>query len=356
MTRPSFPFDPRRTHALAFPPSLPTPLPPQPYLQPGDGPIVLVLAPTRELALQIKVECDKFGASSEIKNTVVYGGVPKSTQTHTLRRGVEIVIATPGRLIDHLEMGSTNLKRVTYLVLDEADRMLDMGFEPQIKSIVSQIRPDRQTLMWSATWPKEVQAISREFQKDAYQVHVGSLDLQANKNITQHVEVVSDGEKWQRLLHHMRDFNNGERVLIFVETKKGCDMLCRSLRNERFPCAAMHGDKTQQERDQTMVEFRNGRSPILIATDVAARGLDVKDVRCVVNFDMPNNIEDYVHRIGRTGRAGAKGTAFSFVTDKASKMVRELITILRDANQEVPAQLQSMGGGHHGGGHSRYHR
>ena len=138
--------------------------PNQPYLQPGDGPIVLVVAPTRELAVQIKVECDKFGRSSEIKNTVVYGGVPKSTQIRDLRNGVEICIATPGRLMDHLEAGNTNLRRVTYLVLDEADRMLDMGFEPQIRKIVGQIRPDRQTLLWSATWPREVQQISRDFQ------------------------------------------------------------------------------------------------------------------------------------------------------------------------------------------------
>ena len=135
--------------------------------------------------MQIKVECDKFGASSEVKNTVVYGGVPKRTQVYDLKQGVEIVIATPGRLIDHLEAGVTNLRRVTYLVLDEADRMLDMGFEPQIRKIVSQIRPDRQTLLWSATWPKEVQQLARDFQQDPYQVHVGSLDLRANENIKQ---------------------------------------------------------------------------------------------------------------------------------------------------------------------------
>jgi ATP-dependent RNA helicase DDX5/DBP2 len=255
---------------------------------------VLVLAPTRELALQIKVECDKFGASSEIKNTVIYGGVPKRPQQEQLRRGVEICIATPGRLIDMLEGNSTNLRRVTYLVLDEADRMLDMGFEPQMKSIVSQIRPDRQTLMWSATWPKEVQAISREFQKDAYQVHVGSMDLQANKNITQIVEVVTDGEKWSRLQHHLKDTQPGDRVLIFVETKKGADMLCRSLGSSKFFASAMHGDKSQGERDQALLDFRSGRNPIMVATDVAARGLDVKDVRVVVNFDMPNNIEECV--------------------------------------------------------------
>jgi len=256
---------------------------------------VLVLAPTRELALQIKVECDKFGASSEIKNTVIYGGVPKRPQMEQLKRGVEICIATPGRLIDMLESNATNLRRVTYLVLDEADRMLDMGFEPQMKSIVSQIRPDRQTLMWSATWPKEVQSISREFQKDAYQVHVGSMDLQANKNITQIVEVVTDGDKWQRLQHHLKDTQPSDRVLIFVETKKGADMLTRSLNSSKYPASAMHGDKSQGERDQALLDFRSGRSPIMVATDVAARGLDVKDVRVVVNFDMPNNIEEYVH-------------------------------------------------------------
>ena len=312
-----------------------------------------MLAPTRELALQIKVECDKFGGSSEIKNTVVYGGVPKSMQTSDLRRGVEIVIATPGRLMDHLEMKTTNLRRVTYLVMDEADRMLDMGFEPQIRKIVSQIRPDRQTLMWSATWPKEVQQISREFQMDAYQVHVGSLELQANKAIQQIVEVVQDFAKWERLLFHMKNFNDGSRVLIFVETKRGADQLCSSLYKERFPVGAMHGDKSQQERDSCLKDFRSGRTPIMIATDVAARGLDVKDVRIVINFDMPNNIEDYVHRIGRTGRAGAKGIAVSFFTDKNSKMTRDLVKILEEANQEVPPELNGMGGGG-GGGHSRY--
>lgn len=306
------------------------------------------------MALQIKVECDKFGASSQVKNTVVYGGVPKHSQIRDLRSGKEIVIATPGRLIDHLEQSNTNLRRVTYLVMDEADRMLDMGFEPQIRSIVSQIRPDRQTLMWSATWPKEVQAISREFQKDAYQVHVGSMDLQANKNITQVVEVLNDNTKWERLQYHLRGIAEGSRVLIFVETKKGADMLTRSLRAIGIHAGAMHGDKSQQERDQTLAEFRSGRSPMLIATDVAARGLDVKDVRVVINFDMPNNIEDYVHRIGRTGRAGAKGIAVSFFTEKASKMAKELVVILREAGQDVPPELQSMGGGHGGGGHSRY--
>jgi len=326
----------------------------QPYLQRGDGPIVLVVAPTRELAMQIKQECDKFGASSEIKNTVVYGGVPKHTQTRDLRNGVEIVIATPGRLIDHLELGATNLRRVTYLVLDEADRMLDMGFEPQIRKIVSQIRPDRQTLMWSATWPKEVQRMASDFLHDAYEVHVGSMELRANTMITQVVEMVTDYEKYPRLQHHLRSIERNDKAIVFVETKKGCDQLTRSLRGEGFPCRCIHGDKSQQERDETLAEFKANKIPILIATDVAARGLDVKDIAVVVNFDMPNNIEDYIHRIGRTGRAGATGTAVSFFTDKSSKMAKELAHILREAKQEVPPALANISQGSYGGGNSRY--
>ena len=250
------------------------------------------------------------------------------------------MIATPGRLIDHLESNATNLRRVTYLVLDEADRMLDMGFEPQIRKIVSQIRPDRQTLMWSATWPKEVQALSRDFLHDPYQVTVGSLDLRANIMIRQIVEVVTDYEKYGRLTVQLRDFNDGSRVLIFVETKKGCDQLTRSLRMEGYPVRCIHGDKSQQDRDEALQDFRDGKAPILVATDVAARGLDVKDVRIVINFDMPGSIEDYIHRIGRTGRAGAKGLAVSFFTEKSSKMASALVGILHEAKQEVPPKLE----------------
>jgi len=327
----------------------------QPYLQPGDGPIVLVIAPTRELAVQIKQECDKFGASSEIKNTCVYGGVPKTTQVRDLRNGVEIIIATPGRLIDHLESGTTNLRRVTYLVLDEADRMLDMGFEPQIRNIVSQIRPDRQTLMWSATWPKEVQSLARDFLQDPYQVHVGSLDLRANVNIEQIVECMSDFDKYPRLLNHLRRFNDGSRVMIFVETKKGCDQLAHSLRGEGFPVRAIHGNKSQQDRDSTLADFKHGRVAMLVATDVAARGLDVKDVGVVFNFDMAKTIEDYIHRIGRTGRAGAKGTAISFFTEKTARLARELVQIMREAKQHVSPELEALAGSSGKGGSGKYY-
>lgn len=250
--------------------------------------------------MQIKEECDKFGASSEIKNTVVYGGVKKFTQVRDLKSGVEIVIATPGRLIDHLEEGNTNLKRVTYLVLDEADRMLDMGFEPQLRKIVSQIRPDRQVLFWSATWPKEVQALANDYLGEYYQVTVGSLDLSANKDVTQLIEVCSDRDKYRRLTDILRkNWSPQDRVLIFVETKKGADMLTRSLRADGFQARAMHGDKSQTERDWALKEFKDMQSTLLVATDVAARGLDVDDIRIVVNFDFPKEVESYIHRVGK---------------------------------------------------------
>lgn len=296
------------------------------------------------MAVQIKEECDKFGASSEIKNTVLYGGVPKAKQVAALRAGVEIVIATPGRLIDHLEQNNTNLKRVTYLVLDEADRMLDMGFEVQLRKIVSQIRPDRQVLMWSATWPPAVQNLARDYLDDYYQVTVGSLDLTGNKDVTQVVEVCSDQEKYGRLIKYLREnLNSKDRVLVFVETKKGCDMLCRSLKADGFQARAMHGDKSQEDRDFTLQQFKSRQATLLIATDVAARGLDVDDIRMVVNFDFPKEMDTYIHRIGRTGRAGKKGTAVSFfVAEKNGRCARELIEILNRTKQHVSTELQSL--------------
>lgn len=243
----------------------------QPRLAQGDGPIVLVLAPTRELAVQIQEEAVKFG--SRIRSTCIYGGAPKGPQIRDLKKGVEIVIATPGRLIDLLEAQHTNLKRVTYLVLDEADRMLDMGFEPQIRKIVSQIRPDRQTLYWSATWPKEVEALARQFLRNPYKVIIGSTELKANQSIRQIIEIVTDVEKYNRLIRLLKELMDGSRILIFVETKKGCDQVTRQLRMDGWPALSIHGDKSQDERDWVLADFRSGRNPIMIATDVAARGL-----------------------------------------------------------------------------------
>ncbi|KAH7528408.1 hypothetical protein FEM48_Zijuj05G0069100 [Ziziphus jujuba var. spinosa] len=245
----------------------------QPRLAQGEGPIVLVLAPTRELAVQIQEEAVKFGSRANIRSTCIYGGAPKGPQIRDLKRGVEIVIATPGRLIDMLEAQHTNLRRVTYLVLDEADRMLDMGFEPQIRKIVAQIRPDRQTLYWSATWPREVESLARQFLRNPYKVIVGSANLKANQSINQVIEVVTDMEKYNRLIKLLKEMMDGSKVLIFMETKKGCDHVTRQLRVDGWPALSIHGDKNQAERDWVLAEFKSGRSPIMTATDVAARGL-----------------------------------------------------------------------------------
>lgn len=247
----------------------------QPTLRPGDGPIALVLAPTRELAMQIQVECEKFGSSSRVRSTCVYGGVPRGPQIRTLNRGVEICIATPGRLIDMLESNATNLRRVTYLVLDEADRMLDLGFEPQIRKILEQIRPDRQTLMWSATWPKEVQALARDFMKDYIQVNIGSLDISANRNVRQVIHVCSEFDKRELLLQNVKEImSHGPlKTLVFTATKRTADDVTRMLREGRIPALVIHGDKSQGERDWVLKEFRAGGCVVMVATDVAARGL-----------------------------------------------------------------------------------
>ncbi|KAI8543750.1 hypothetical protein RHMOL_Rhmol08G0242700 [Rhododendron molle] len=245
----------------------------QPPLAQGEGPIVLVLAPTRELAVQIQEESFKFTSRTNMRSTCIYGGAPKGPQIRDLQRGVEIVIATPGRLIDMLEAQYTNLRRVTYLVLDEADRMLDMGFEPQIRKIVAQIRPDRQTLYWSATWPREVETLARQFLRNPYKVIIGSSELKANQSINQVVEVVTEVEKYNRLIRLLSESMDGSRILVFMETKKGCDQVTRQLRMDGWPALSIHGDKNQAERDWVLAEFKNGRSPIMTATDVAARGL-----------------------------------------------------------------------------------
>ncbi|KAI2612819.1 p68 RNA helicase [Hypoxylon fragiforme] len=328
----------------------------QPLLAPGDGPIVLVLAPTRELAVQIQQEITKFGKSSRIRNTCVYGGVPRGPQIRDLTKGVEVCIATPGRLIDMLEGGKTNLRRVTYLVLDEADRMLDMGFEPQIRKIISQIRPDRQTLMWSATWPKEVRALASEFQTDFIQVNIGSMDLSANHRITQIVEVVSEGEKRDRMIKHLEKImdNKENKCLLFVGTKRVADEITRFLRQDGWPALSIHGDKQQNERDWVLDQFKTGKSPIMVATDVASRGIDVRNITHVINYDYPNNSEDYIHRIGRTGRAGAKGTAITLFTADNSKQARDLVAVLQEAKQQIDPRLHEMTRYGGGGGGGRY--
>jgi len=333
----------------------------QPYLERGDGPIVLVLAPTRELAQQIQEVADTFGKSSRIKNTCVFGGAPKGPQLRDIENGVEICIATPGRLIDFLEAGKMNLRRVTYMCLDEADRMLDMGFEPQIRKIFEQIRPDRQVLMWSATWPKEVQQLARDFLHNNYiHINIGSTDLSANHNILQIVDVCEDWQKEQKLARLLEEIGceANSKILVFVETKRKADELTRLMRKDGWPAMCIHGDKQQKERDWVLGEFKSGSTTILVATDVAARGLDVDDVKFVINYDYPNNSEDYIHRIGRTARKGNTGTSYTLFTPQNAPKAKDLVSVLTEAKQVVNPKLQELvgfrgrggGGGRHGGG------
>lgn len=326
----------------------------QNYLQRGDGPICLVLVPTRELVQQVATVATQFGSTSRLRNVSVYGGAPKGPQIRDLERGAEICIATPGRLIDLLEAGKTNLRRTTYLVLDEADRMLDMGFEPQIRKIIEQVRPDRQVLMWSATWPKEVRNLAEEFLREYVQINVGALQLSANHNILQIVDVCQEEEKQYKLGQLLQEImgEKENKTMIFVETKRKCDDLTRRMKRDGWQAVCIHGDKSQPERDWVLREFRNNKAPILVGTDVAARGLDVFDVKFVINFDYPNCSEDYIHRIGRTARAENTGTAYTFFTRNNAKQAKDLVEVLQEAKQQInPSLLQlanaarSYGGG-----------
>ncbi|VUZ55240.1 unnamed protein product [Hymenolepis diminuta] len=316
----------------------------QPRLLRGEGPICLILVPTRELAQQVIQVAEMLCAAARLRTVCLYGGAPKGPQARDLQRGAEVCVATPGRLIDFLKTKTTNLRRCTYLVLDEADRMLDMGFEPQIRKIVEQTRPDRQTVMWSATWPKEVQSLARCFLKDYIQVNIGSTSLHANPNITQIVEIVEEYDKEQKLINLIRSFN-GLRCLVFVETKKKSDQLAYFLKRHGIRAAAMHGDKIQSQRDATLNDFKRSHVSVLVATDVASRGLDIDDIEYVINYDFPNQTEDYIHRIGRTARSNKKGTAYTFFAHKNSKQAGDLVDILEEANQQVNSDLLRMAGG-----------
>ncbi|XP_037033591.1 ATP-dependent RNA helicase p62-like isoform X2 [Bradysia coprophila] len=318
----------------------------QEELKRGEGPIALVLAPTRELAQQIQQVANEFGRTSNVRNACVFGGAGKGPQVHALYQGCEIVIATPGRLIDFLDSGVTNLNRCTYLVLDEADRMLDMGFEPQIRNILERIRPDRQTLMWSATWPKDVRNLAEDFLGSFTQINVGSLELCANHNIKQVVQICDEADKQtelQTLLQKIFEENEQPgKILVFAETKRGVDYVARFIQSFGVKCCAIHGNKSQTDRDSTLKAFRSGRVNILVATDVAARGLDVDGVTWVINYDYPNTSEDYIHRIGRTGRRDTTGTAHTFFTESNAGKARDLVAVLLEAKQEVSDDLMEM--------------
>ncbi|CAD6226319.1 unnamed protein product [Miscanthus lutarioriparius] len=279
-------------------------------------PLALILSPTRELSVQIHEEARKFAYQTGVRVVVAYGGAPITNQLRELERGVEILVATPGRLMDLLERARVSLQMIRYLALDEADRMLDMGFEPQIRKIVEGMdmpqRGERQTMLFSATFPKEIQRMAADFLADYIFLAVGRVGSSTDL-IAQRVEFVLDSDKRSYLMDllHAQKANetHGKHALtlVFVETKRGADALEDWLFRNGFPATSIHGDRTQQEREHALRSFKSGATPILVATDVAARGLDIPHVAHVINFDLPNDIDDYVHRIGRTGRAGKSG-------------------------------------------------
>ncbi|KAF5745928.1 DEAD-box ATP-dependent RNA helicase 24 [Tripterygium wilfordii] len=315
----------------------------QPELKKEEGPIGVICAPTRELAHQIYLETKKFAKAHGIRVSALYGGMSKLDQFKELKAGCEIVVATPGRLIDMLKMKALTMLRATYLVLDEADRMFDLGFEPQVRSIVGQIRPDRQTLLFSATMPRKVEKLAREILADPVRVTVGEVGM-ANEDITQVVHVIpSDVEKMPWLLEKLPGMIDDGDVLVFASKKATVDEIESQLAQRGFKVAALHGDKDQASRMEILQKFKSGVYHILIATDVAARGLDIKSIKSVVNFDIARDMDMHVHRIGRTGRAGDKdGIAYTLVTQKEARFAGELVNSLIAAGQNVSTELMDL--------------
>ncbi|KAI8145058.1 P-loop containing nucleoside triphosphate hydrolase protein [Fennellomyces sp. T-0311] len=318
-------------------------------LEMGEGPIAIIMTPTRELATQIHRECKPFLKVLGLKAVCAYGGSPIKDQIADLKRGCEIIVCTPGRMIDLLCANSgrvTNLQRVTYLVLDEADRMFDMGFEPQVMKIVNNVRPKKQTVLFSATFPRQMEALARKVLKKPLEITVGGRSVVCS-DVEQHVEVREDSTKFIRLLEILGQFFNDEgdedaRALIFVDRHEAADNLLRDLIRRGYPCQSLHGGKDQVDRDSTIADFKSGVSNILIATSVAARGLDVKQLKLVVNYECPNHMEDYVHRVGRTGRAGNKGTAYTFITSDQDRYALDICKALKLSGQEPPPDLQGL--------------
>eukprot|EP00850_Spirogloea_muscicola_P023698 SM000379S14411 [mRNA] locus=s379:21663:24756:- [translate_table: standard] len=315
----------------------------QPELEKGEGPIAVICAPTRELAQQILGEVKKLTRAHSLRVAGIFGGMSKFEQFKELKAGCEVVIATPGRLIDMLKMKALTMRRTTYLVLDEADRMFDMGFEPQVRSIVGQIRPDRQTLLFSATMPARVERLARDILSMPVRVAVGEVGA-ANADIRQEVEVVpEDSSKLPWLLRHLPRFIDDGDVLVFASTKARVEDLLGSLLQGGFKAAALHGDKDQASRMEVLKQFKAGVHHVLVATDVAARGLDIKSIKTVVNYDMAKDMDSHVHRIGRTGRAGDKdGVAVTLLALKEARMAGELVTSLIAAGQDVPPELMDL--------------
>ncbi|CAJ1408244.1 unnamed protein product [Effrenium voratum] len=335
------------------------------------GPGLLVMSPTRELAQQTEAEAQRFGASIGFNVVAMYGGSPKNEQIRKYRYGVHSIVACPGRLNDFLEGGQVRLDAVSCLVLDEADRMLDMGFEPQIRKILARIPRNRHTMFFTATWPREVRSLAADILYHPYKVMIGNRDeLKGNQDIIQQVRFVDGYSKERAIVDLLKeaglmDRHSNGKALIFAGTKRECERLSSSLYRAGVPCSSIHGDKDQRQRDEALSGLKSGHIKVLVATDVAARGLDIKGVGLVVNYDAANNTEDYVHRIGRTGRAGCKGFAVTFLDRRQDGgKAKGIMEVMQRTNQEVPSELMDMarsggndrgrwggrGGGGRGGG------
>ncbi|KAH0792183.1 DEAD/DEAH box helicase family protein [Histomonas meleagridis] len=313
----------------------------QPPMQRGDGPIALVLSPTRELAQQISEVASSFAAGIGCNECCIFGGAGRGAQISQLRRSPALVIATPGRLIDYMEQGIITTERINFLVLDEADRMLDMGFEPQIRQIIENISEDRQTMMFSATWPKEIRQLAKDFLNNPIHMVIGSNELTTNSAITQIIEKVEEFEKMNKIIEFLKD-KTDKKVIVFTKTKRSADNLSDALDSRGIPSMSIHGDKPQNEREYILHKYKECKAGALVATDVAARGLDVSDIDIVVNFDFPGDIESYIHRIGRTARGSNNGMALTFFTDENKNMSRKLAKVLTQSGQTVPDWLQEL--------------
>jgi ATP-dependent RNA helicase RhlE len=292
---------------------------------------VLILTPTRELAAQVEESFRKYGKYTELRVVPIFGGVGIEPQSKALRRGVDVVVATPGRLLDHMERQNVSFDDLEVLVLDEADRMLDMGFAPQLNRIVSEIPPYRQTLLFSATMPPEVEALARTYLRKPVVVQIGRRS-EAVSTVTHAVYPVPRERKTKLLVELLKQ-SDMDSVLIFTRTKHGADRVVRHLEDAGIAATAMHADKSQGERTRALEDFKSGKIRVLVATDIAQRGLDVSGISHVINYDVPQQPEDYVHRIGRTGRAAATGDAYTFMSTDEIAMVR---TIERMIGQQIP--------------------
>ncbi|MFM9014638.1 MAG: DEAD/DEAH box helicase [Gemmatimonadota bacterium] len=292
----------------------------------------LIITPTRELCQQVEASFQKYGEGTGLDVISIYGGVGYEPQTAALRAGVDVIVATPGRLIDHLEKQHVIFDDLEVLVLDEADRMLDMGFAPQINKIVAQIHPYRQTLLFSATMPPEVEALARKYLRKPQVVQVGRRS-QAAATVRHYVYPVPKHKKTELLVHLVKSLDAEDSVLVFTRTKHGADRVVQHLAEAGYSADALHADKSQGQREQALARFKAGTTKILVATDIAQRGLDISGITHVINYDVPQQAEDYVHRIGRTGRAAKEGDAFTFMCADEIGMVR---TVERVIGQEIP--------------------